>query len=171
MRRYKAPLAALLMGGAVLALGACASTEPAAPSAGLTTMAAPAPVAGYDWFYHADAAQASLAYGLKDSDDLRLGLECSRGAGKLELSAVAPTGVREIHLESGGDTERFPATGEPSELHDGDFLTAQSKSNEPVFQRFRRIGWLAQWQGEHRETYVAHAASAPDIERFFVFCG
>ena len=171
MRVYKAPLAALLMGGSVLTLSACASVEPAAPASALAAASAPAPVAGMDWYYHADSTQASLAYGRKDSDDLRLGLECSRGAGKLELSAVAPTGVREIHLEAGGDTERFAAAGEPSELHDGDFLTASSKANEPVFQRFRRIGWLAQWQGDQRETYVAHAASVPNIERFFVFCG
>lgn len=171
MTMSRAPVAALMVGGALLALAGCASVAPAPPVASLATPAAPAPVAGYDWFYHVDADQASLAYGLKDSDDLRLGLECSRGAGRLELSAVAATGIREIYLEAGGDTERFTAQSEASQLHDGDFLTAESKSDAPVFQRFRRIGWLAQWQGDHRETYAAHAASVPNIERFFSFCG
>lgn len=173
MRRSKFSLAILMTGGGLLALSGCASVESAKPADSLATTAtsgAPAPVAGYDWFYHADADQASLAYGLKDSDDLRLGLECSRGAGRLELSALAASGVREIHLESGGDTERFPAQGEPSQLHDGDFLTADSKIDAPVFQRFRRIGWLAQWQGDHREAYAAQAASVGNIERFFNFC-
>lgn len=170
MKISSAPLSAALLSGAVMALAACASVEPPSAVASLST-AAPAPVAGYDWFYHVDADLASLSYGLKDSDDLRLGLECNRGAGRLELSAMAPTGVREIHLEAGGDTERFSAHGEPSQLHDGDFLTAESKADEPVFQRFRRIGWLAQWQGDRRETYTAHVSSVPDIERFFVFCG
>lgn len=157
------------MSAAVLAVAACATVEPRAPE--ISAASAPEPVAGYDWFYHVDADLASLAYGLKDSDDLKLGLECSRGAGKLELSALAPSGSRDIYLESGGDTERFAAQGEPSHLHDGDFLTARSKADAPVLQRFRRVGWLAQWQGEQRETYVAHAASVADIERFFSFCG
>lgn len=163
--------ALLLMSSACLVLVGCASTSPTPSTFGLAATTAPAPITGYDWFYHVDADQASLAYGLKDSDDLRLGLECSRSAGRLELSAVAPTGIREIYLESGGDTERFPAHGEPAGLHDGDFLTAEAKADVPVFQRFRRVGWLAQWQGDRRETYAAHPTSLPDIERFFAFCG
>lgn len=170
MRVSGATIASVLAGGTCLVLAGCA-TPVASPTASPIVASAPAPVAGYDWFYHADTEQASLAYGLKDSDDLRLGLACSYGDGKLELSAMAPTGTREIRLESGGDTETFRAHGEPSQLHEGDFLTAESKTDEPVFQRFRRIGWMAQWQGERRETYVAHAATGPDIERFFAFCG
>ncbi|CAN5417418.1 hypothetical protein BH10PSE1_BH10PSE1_07730 [soil metagenome] len=170
MRVSGAMAAGVVAGGCCLVLAGCA-TPVAAPVVPLLAASAPAPVAGYDWFYHADAEQASLAYGLKDSDDLRLGLACSQGDGKLELSATAPTGVREIRLESGGDTETFAAEGEPSQLHEGDFLTAESKTNTPVFQRFRRIGWMAQWHGDRRETYVAHAATGSDIERFFAFCG
>ena len=157
------------MGGALVGVAGCASVEPATPM--IATASAPQPVAGYDWFYHAGADVASLAYGLKDSDDLKLGLECSRGAGKLELSALTASGNREIYLESGGDTERFAAQGEPSQLHDGDFLIAKTKADVPVLQRFRRVGWLAQWQGERRDIYVAHAASVANIERFFTFCG
>lgn len=154
-----------------LAVTGCASGGAINPAASASTASAPAPIAGYDWFYHADAGEASLAYGLKDSDDLRLGLSCNQGRGELELNATAPTGTREIRLESGGDTETFAAEGEPSELHEGDFLIARSKTDTPVFQRFRRVGWLAQWHGDSRETYVPHAASLPDIERFFAFCG
>lgn len=168
MRRLTAR-AGLAVASLALVTAGCASVDRDRISP--TDASAPAPIAGYDWFYDSDEQQASLAYGLKQSDDLRLGLECNRGAGKLELSAVAAAGVREIHLESGGDTERFQAEGEPSELHDGDFLTAEAKADLPVFQRFRSLGWLAQWQGEHREAYAAHPAALPNIERFFSFCG
>ena len=148
----------------------CASVAPPVV-APLPLASAPAPVAGYDWFYHVEAGEARLAYGLEASDDLRLGLTCAEGAGKLELSATGPTGAREIHLESGGETERFPASAEPSQLHDGAFLTAEAPTATPVFQRFRRVGWLALWQDGKRDAFAPHPASAGEIERFFSFCG
>lgn len=158
------PLGLLVIGAA-----ACASVE--APTPPAVTSSAPRPVEGYDWHLSIDEPEARLAYGLAESDELRLGLTCARGSGRLELSAMRPAGVREIHLESGGETERFPARSEPSELHEGVFLTAGTRTAEPVFQRFRKVGWLADWQGTARETYVPHPASAADIERFFAFCG
>jgi hypothetical protein len=149
---------------------ACSTTRDLAPSP-MVSGGSPQPVAGVDWFYHPDGTEAKLVYGVETSDDLRLGLTCQKGAGRLEITTNAPHGVREIHLESGGETERFRAEGEASELADGDFLTAQATTSVPVFQRFRRLGWLAQWQGDRRETYVPHPTAAPDIERFFAFCG
>jgi hypothetical protein len=129
-------------------------------------------VAGYDWFYHQDAGDARLVYGLAESDDLRLGLDCREGSGRLTLSAVDGPGAKpEIHLESGGDTERFAARSEPSELHEGVFLTAEAGADSPVFQRFRRIGWLALWQDGQRHAFAPHPGSALNIERFFAFCG
>jgi hypothetical protein len=154
----------------VLGLSACNAAGPHPATSPLSSSSGPAPVAGYDWFLTIEADEASLAYGLKDSDDLRLGLECRRGSGKLGLSALAETGQRGLHLESGGETERFSARAEHSELHDGDFLTADARTDEPVFQRFRRVGWLARWQGDTREVYAAHSASLPVIDRFFCFC-
>lgn len=156
--------------GLALAATACATVEPAPPPAAAT--AAPPPVEGYDWFFHQDAAAARLAYGLEASDDLRLGLDCERASGRLSLSASGPKGAEpEIHVESGGETERFAARSEPSELHDGVFLTAETDTDAPVFQRFRRIGWLAIWQNGARQAYAPHPESAPNIEKFFAFCG
>lgn len=148
---------------------ACASVEPA-----VTTVAAmpsaPAPTAGYDWHLTQDAETARLAYGVEASDDLKLGLDCQPGSGTIDVTVNAQTGVREIHLESGGETERYPADGEPSQLHDGDILTARAALSDPVMQRFRRLGWIAQWVGETREVYVPHAGSEGGVERFFAFC-
>ncbi|KQY66804.1 MULTISPECIES: hypothetical protein [unclassified Brevundimonas] len=150
---------------------ACATAAPEAPT-GVTSSGSPAPVEGYDWFFHADAAAARLAYGLAESDDLRLGLDCDRGSGRLTLSGTASTGARpEFHVEAGGETARFPARAEPSQLHDGVFLSGEAAADAPVFQRFRRVGWLALWQDGKREAYAPHPASAPNIERFFAFCG
>lgn len=154
-------------------LSACATAGPTTPSTlDTASSGSPAPVENYDWFLHGDETSARLAYGLEDSDDLRLGLDCDRGSGRLALSGNAPAGARtEFRIESGGETERFAAKGEPSELHDGVFLSAEARADAPVFQRFRRIGWLAMWQDGERQAYAPHPASAPNIERFFAFCG
>lgn len=152
---------------------ACASVEPAAPSttAPPPLASAPAPVAGYDWHFTPESGAGRLAYGVEASDDLRLGLDCVAGSGKVELTAPGRSGSREIHLESGGETERFAAEGEPSEVHDGDILTATASTREPVLQRFRRVGWIAQWVDGTRETYVPHPGSEAGVERFFAMCG
>lgn len=167
--------ALLALSGLALSAAACATVEPPPPAsapAATASSGAPAPVEGYDWFYHADAGSARLAYGLAESDDLKLGFDCQHGAGRLEMVAIAEKGAKaEIHVESGGDTERFPAQAEPSQLHDGVFLSAGASTSEPVFLRFRRVGWLAQWRDGAREAYAAQPGSAPNIERFFAFCG
>lgn len=162
-------LALFALTGLALAAAACATVEPTPPS---SVAVAPTPVEGYDWFFHQDAAAARLAYGLEASDDLRLGLDCERASGRLSLSASGPKGAElEIQVESGGETERFAARSESSELHDGVFLTAEADTDAPVFQRFRRLGWLAIWQDGARQAYAPHPRSAPNIEKFFAFCG
>ncbi len=164
------PALLLLLVGIAVSAAACATAPPVvAPAAPLT--AAPAPVEGYDWFLNEDGDEARLAYGLEESDDLRLGLDCRRGTGRLALSAEGDVGAHEIIVESGGETRRFPAMVEPSEVSSGVFLTAQARTSEPVFQQFRHLGWLAVRQGAEVHGYAPHPAAAPGIERFFAFCG
>lgn len=150
---------------------ACASVETPEPAVVAAASPAPAPLAGYDWHYTPDGDVARLAYGVEASDDLRLGLDCTAGSGKVDLTALGQTGDREIFLESGGETERFAAEGEPSQLHDGDILTASAATSEPVLQRFRRVGWIAQWVDGKREVYAPHPGSEAGVERFFALCG
>lgn len=168
----RAPVLIVLTG---LALGAaaCATVEtPVEPAPAVVSSGSPAPVANHDWFYLRDGEEARLVYGLAESDDLRLGLDCSQGSGRLALSAVGgPDAKPEIYIEAGGETERFSAQSEPSELHEGVFLTAEADADAPVFQRFRRVGWLALWLDGERQAYAPHPESAPNIERFFAFCG
>lgn len=163
----------LLLSGLALSAAACASVEaPGGPTGEPPLASAPQPIEGYDWFYNADQDEARLAYGLAESDDLRIGMDCRRGSGRLALSSTsANPAAKDIHVESGGETERFAAASEPSQVHDGVFLTAQADTDAAVFQRFRQVGWLALWQGEAREAYAPHPASRDNIERFFAFCG
>lgn len=165
---------ALLLSLTAIALtaSACSTVVPSPPSEILTSSSAPQPVEGYDWFFMADGSEAKIAYGTETSDDFKLGLECARGTGTLNLTASAEDGAAsEIHIESGGDTERYPARAEPAAVYDGLVLTAQAQADAPVFQRFRRVGWVAVWQGNDRQTYVPQPGSTGRIEQFFAFCG
>lgn len=149
-------------------LSGCA-TAPGTPA--VVDAAAPAPIDGYDWFMHQDGDEAMLAYGVAESDEVKLRFDCGKGSGRLHLIAPAVKGEREFHLESGGDTERYPATAEPSGLHDGDLLNADASADAPVFQRFRRLGWIAAWRDQEREVYAAHPGSEKGVEDFFSACG
>ena len=117
-----------------------------------------------------EAGIARLAYGIAESDELKLAFECGVGSGAVRVVSTASSGTRLILLESGGDTERLEARGEPSELGEGDLLTAEAAADAPVFQRFRRLGWMAQWTGDRREAYAPQPGSAAAVDRFFALC-
>lgn len=154
---------------ALSTLAACASQKTV--SMPLADIAAPAPVANYDWHLHREPGEDTLAYGVANSDEMKLQLICRSGSAKLDLAAISDKPMRELYLESGGDTERYPARSEAAGINDGEYVSANADTKDPVFQRFRSLGWIAVWQGEEREVYAAHPTSKPDIERFFSACG
>lgn len=164
---------AVLSVAAAVTLAACTTTAPPEPAAPTTASSgAPQPVANYDWFFHGDEHQGRLAYGLEESDDLRLGMDCDAGSRRVTLSTLGRSGGKpEILIESGGDTERLVAASEPSQVSDGAFLTADIAADAPVMRRFRQVKWLALWQDGQRATLVPHPQSGGNIERFFEICG
>lgn len=163
----------LTLAGLCALTTACASMEtgPANVAPDAAAAPSPQPLDGHDWFFDSDQDQAGLVYGLADSDDVWLTLTCLRGSGGLALSQPAtPSQPRVIALESGGDTETYRARVEPSEMYEDGILMASAKTADPVFQRFRRIGWLAHSGPDQRATMVPQPGSSDRIEAFFAFC-
>jgi hypothetical protein len=158
---------------ALSALAACA-TPGRSPVSPIADAGAPAPLPNYDWHLSLEPQEAGLAYGVANSDEVKLQLRCETGSGALGLGAILEKPSRQLHLESGGDSERYPAASEEAGITDGHYVQvgaqADAKTKDPVFQRFRRLGWIAVWDGETRRTYAAHPQSRADIERFFVAC-
>lgn len=152
---------------ALSALGACAPTV-----APMATSDAPLPVAGYDWFLNDDPEEPRLSYGLAQSDDVPLSLMCAPGSGKIGLSLAADRAPqrRSLTVESGGDTETFPARVEAADMHDGVHLVATAPASHPVFQRFYRLGWLAVWNGDQRSMMAAQPGSEGRAARFLEQC-
>ncbi|MGH7027824.1 hypothetical protein [Brevundimonas sp.] len=154
---------------AALTLSACAPT--ASDLVGASS-GAPVPAPGYDWHLNEDAGESSLTYGMADTDDVPLGLSCKPGSGALQiLQTVAESHPPVIALESGGDTETYPAMAEPSAMHDGLDLSAEARTSDPVFLRFRKLGWLATYGPDYRTPLVARQGSGGRIDRFFTLCG
>ena len=68
---------------ALLSLGACAptlKTQLVGASSG-----APLAMPGYDWHLNEDAEEASLSYGMAETDDVPLDLSCRPGSGALQI--------------------------------------------------------------------------------------
>ena len=152
----------------------CSTVDPGPGEPGVIAAASssPRPIAGYDWHLNADDQEASLSYGMAETDDVPLDLSCRPGSGALQiLQTVAEGHPRVIALESGGDTETYPAKAEPSAMHDGLDLTAVARTTDPVFLRFRKLGWLATYGPDYRTPLVAQPGSDQQIERFFALCG
>ncbi len=166
------PALTLLFMAGVAASG-CASRITDTPNmAEPATSGAPSPMAGLDWHSTLDGDEARLAYGPEASEAVDLGLSCAKQSGRLDLFAVTATGTDGIfHLESGGDTERYPARAEPFEPGDDLYLSGSAAASDPVFQRFRALGWIAVWTKDQRRTLVAQPGSQAGIERFFAYCG
>lgn len=160
-----------------LGLMACTTTAPAptliaevAPV--VPPAAAPQPIAGFDWFLNTDGRESSLAYGMANSDDIRVSLDCRHNSRSVNVMVPAPSGAEPvILLESGGETERLRATSEPSDLFDGDLLVAEAATNSPLFQRFGDVGWLAVWEQGDRHTYVPHPGAQDYARQFLAKCG
>lgn len=155
-----------ITGLALIGLAACAPRPGVAPA----SLAAPLPLAGEDWHFHADGDSAMLAFGVETSDALRIKFDCQAGSGRTTLLQPAARPAREIRLESGGVTGSWPATAEPGNLDDEVLLLAEAPVNAPVLNRFRELGWLALEDGEQRVGLAAHAASIGEIERYFKRC-
>ncbi len=163
-----------LLFAAGLAASGCATriNETSGTPSVVAASGAPVPIDGLDWHSSVDGDEARLAYGPATSEAVDLGFSCIKQSGRLDLFAVTQTGTEGIfHLESGGDTERYPAIVEPFEPHDDLYLSGSAAASDPVFQRFRALGWIALWTRDQRRTLVAQPGSQAQIERFFAYCG
>lgn len=162
-----------------LAAGACATpmeTGPAptaAPAAvaGLAPPSAPAPVPDYDWISHVDSDSAALAYGLAQSDDVPLLMSCRPRSGRVEISRPAERHRDSVVLSSNGAVLSVPVVSEPSELHEGVFLTGEAATSEAALQEFRRAGWLSLHEDGSWHGLAGHGGSGAAIDRFFSACG
>ena len=126
-----------------------------------------------DWIFNAEEDSAELIYGVPNSDDVHLAIEC-RGMGDqvLGLTRVAPAGTpAEISIQSGGKTQTYPAMSEPDAMTDGVLLTSRlARKSDPVMQAFRETGWLSVLSAGRPEHYIPQHNNTAGAD-FFRWCG
>lgn len=162
---------ALALIAAACATPAPVAPEPSPPAATLAPAPPPAPIPDYDWIAHIEADGATLAYGLAESDDVPLMMSCRSGSGRVDISRPAETARPQLVLSSGESILSLHVQAEPSELHEGVFLTGDVRTADPALQTFRRVGWISVYEAGRWHGLAAHPASREGVHRFFSACG
>ena len=114
----------------------------------------------------------ALSYGLPNSDDLSLMLECAKGSGQIELSDTGhDKSATAIVLTAAGQKTRVPVRYDPEGQDGGNVVTGRLGLTAPAMQGFRKSGALEVADGRGRYVITTDARSKAAIERFFRTCG
>jgi hypothetical protein len=112
----------------------------------------------------------ALAYGLPNSDDLALMLECPKGTGQIELTdAALDKGVRQIVLSSDG--KKTAVAVHPEDGVGDQVLAGRLALTAPALEGFRRTGVLQVSGGKGRYSVNFASGGRAGVERFFRVCG
>ncbi len=126
---------------------------------------------GYGLFYNDQGPTVALAYGLPNSDDVALMLQCAKGSGMVQVSDVArgkPAGA--ILLASAGRTTSVAVKPEAGESSGPGVLQGSTPLGAPALGGFRRSGVIEVAYAGVRYTITAAPAERPGVERFFGVC-
>lgn len=149
---------------AAVALGGCQQAgEPVALSEAAYESS------GYEYGLHyLDLGErARLAYGVANSDVVRLMLECDKGSGKVDLSDTAAGGAR-LELTSGRHHTAISGVIEPGIT--APLVMATASADVPALKAFRRGSALRVGEGENAYEIRPAAEERFSVERFFATC-
>ena len=126
----------------------------------------------YGLFYNDQGESVALAYGLPNSDDVALMLQCAKGSARVELTDTArDAAVTAIVLTADGRRTSVPVRTEASEAGESKLLTGQLPLSAPALQGFRKSGLIEVASGRSRYAITVAQAQRPGVERFFKVCG
>ena len=162
MKRMRILLALGLAAAGVAALAACTHEQ---PSLALNPQ--------YRQAYDDKGETVALAYGLPNSDDVALMLECAKGSVLVELSdTVRDKRATTVALSSGGKKTSVPVHAEANEGGlEGEILTGNLPLSAPALQGLRRTGVLQVSSGQSHYAITVGPGGRVGVERFFKACG
>ena len=124
---------------------------------------------GYGLYYNDAGQTASLAYGVANSDNVALMLECAKGSGRVQVSDAARAGpAPQIVLTSAGAKSTLAARVETAE--GPAILVADAGLAAPALDGFRRTGRIDVAYGDVRYGVAADGAERARVARFFAAC-
>ena len=125
----------------------------------------------YGLFYNDQGDTAALAYGLPNSDDVALMLQCPKGSGRVEVSDSARDQAgAAIILTADGRTTSVPVRAESSESGEAKILSGHLPLSAPALQGFRKSGLIQVSNGHARYSIAVEPAQRAGVERFFKVC-
>lgn len=138
-------------------LGACASAPQSTDD-------------GRGWFADADPAEAKLAYGAPQSDDVDLILSCAPRSGRVALMRSGPADPGGVTLASGSRRVTVPGRSAPDLITGGLLTTGETPADTAVLRRFRDTGRLAVIRDGEPHALPATAAERAAIRTFLDSC-
>ena len=127
---------------------------------------------GFGLFFQDEGSSAKLAYGLADSDDVALMLQCAKGSGQVQVTDVARDTARPVLvLASAEGASVLLASLQPNPEGQAPLLAAQTRADSPALAAFRDTGRISVRNGDFRYAITATSAERTSVDRFFAACG
>jgi hypothetical protein len=160
-RDVKRPAVALLaLSAAAVALAGCYHDAPQASLGG-----------GYGLYFLDEGSVAKLAYGLPNSDDVGLMMECDKGSGRIAVSDIArgPIPAR-LTLIAGQGRADLPVRAEADAEGGSPILEGAARIDNPALKGFRDSGHIEVRMGGMHYDVDATAAERVGVAQFFSAC-
>ena len=153
-------LIALGAAGACIALGGC------------FTGSEPRLADGFGLHFQDEGSDVKLAYGLADSDDVALMLQCAKGAGMVQVTDVARDSARPVLVLASNDgISVLTASLQPNPEGVAPLLAAETSVDSPALAAFRRTGRISVRNGDFRYGIMSTGSERAEVGRFFAACG
>jgi hypothetical protein len=159
-------MTALFAAGACVALGGCFTGSDPAPKL------APQAAGGFGLFFQDEGSDVKLAYGVANSDDVGLMLECAKGSGAVQITDVArDQGPPSLLLVSSQGNSVLATSLQPNPEGQAPLLSAETSVGSPALAAFRRGGNLEVRNSGFRYLISATNAERLAVAQFFAACG
>ena len=127
---------------------------------------------GFGLYFQDEGPDVKLAYGVADSDDVALMLQCSKGSGAVQVTDVARDSARPmLVLASNDGVSVLSASLQPNPEGVAPLLAARTSVDSPALAAFRHTGRIAVRNGDFRYAITATSAENAEVRRFFAACG
>ena len=152
----------LTAAGACAGLGGCFTDMDSAPKL----------AGGFGLYFQDEGPDVKLAYGVADSDDVALMLQCSKGTGEVQITDVARDSARPMLLLISNDGVSVLAAGlQANPEGAAPLLAAQTSVDSPALAAFRHSGRISVRNGDFRYAITATQSERGEVGRFFAACG